>query len=256
MVVCYIYNDCILYFIGKAAPTGHSAPRAAARAAPAAATAPRAAAPAAAAAPRAVLTLGSVHPVSAASVPRDGDMSRAQEDGDSSESEDSDVRPSTASTQPASRSLSPARAAAASNPREDDNSKSSEMTIEPCAPGSTTKRKGGYRPRTPKTAVLVTKKRRVSKDADTPGSKTAQRYKAVKNCELLAMLSDQDKNLVRRRFQFLLFRRDGVMHQRGKMNRVLNIALILDSAFFVIHPEAKYEKFKQAVNKVLDSGDR
>ena len=30
MVVCYIYNDCILYFIGKAAPTGHSAPRAAA----------------------------------------------------------------------------------------------------------------------------------------------------------------------------------------------------------------------------------
>ena len=168
MVVCYIYNDCILYFIVNAAPAS------------------RAPAPAPSA-------IRSVRPVSAASVPRDGDMSRAQEDGDSSESEDSDVRPSTASTQPASRSLSPARAAAASNPREDDNSKSSEMTIEPCAPGSTTKRKGGYRPRTPKTAVLMTNKRRVSKDADTPGSKTAQRYKAVKNCELLAMLSDQDK---------------------------------------------------------------
>ena len=239
-------------------PAAPAAAAPAARAARAAATAPLAA-PAAAAAPRAapaVLTLGSVHPVSAASVPRDGDMSRAQEDGDSSESEDSDVRPSTASTQPASRSLSPARAAAASNPREDDNSKSSEMTIEPCAPGSTTKRKGGYRPRTPKTAVLVTKKRRVSKDADTPGSKTAQRYKAVKNCELLAMLSDQDKNLVRRRFQFLLFRRDGVMHQRGKMNRLLNIALILDSASYVIKPEDKYEKFHDAVIKVLDSNDR
>ena len=258
MVVCYIYNDCILYFIVNAAP----APRA-----PAAA--PRAPAPA----PRAIR---SVRPVSAASVPRDGDSTRAQQDECVSEPEESDDRPSqsTASTQSASRSLSPTRSAA-SIPRDDDNSnkakqkgtegaavrndesaeQSSEMTIEPCTPGSTTKRKGGYRPRTPKAAV-VTKQTRVAKDNDTPGSKTVQRYKAVKNCELLALLSDQDKNLLRRRFQFLLFRRDGVMHQRGKMSRVLNIALILDSAFFVIHPEAKYEKFRQAVNKVLDSSDR
>ncbi len=100
MVLCYIYNDCILYFIGNGAPASRAV---------------------SAAAPRAAAPNRSVRRISTATEPREGDKSRAKEDGDSS---GSDVVASSTSTQHASRSLSPARAAATStrNPREDENS--------------------------------------------------------------------------------------------------------------------------------------